>query len=171
MTRRATWLVVLALGLAMPFSMMLRNSSAWTTLISAGYPNVRWVEPATLERWMKEPDANGLVLLDVRTREEQAVSQLPGARRVNAEGPNISSLAIPSDATVVVYCSIGLRSAAIVEELEAAGTKNVFNLEGGIFGWANRDRPIVRGGETVSEVHPYNRFFGMLVRKDRRAPY
>lgn len=171
MNRRATVLFVLALGLAMSFSVLLRNSSAWTALISAAYPGVRWVEPATLDRWMKEPSSVDLVLLDVRSPEEQATSQLPNARRVDAARPNVPSLAIPSDATVVVYCSIGLRSAAIVEKLEAAGATNVFNLEGGIFDWANQDRPMVRGSEKVDEVHPYNRFFGLFVRKDRRAAY
>lgn len=149
--------------------MMSRNTNAWTSLISAGYPRVRWVEPETLEHWMQNPDTNRLVLLDVRSPAEQSVSQLRGARRVDARRPNVSALEIPNDATVVVYCSIGLRSAAIVEELEAIGNRNVYNLEGGIFDWANRGRPLVRGEESVTEVHPYNGFWGMLVRGDRRA--
>ena len=153
----------------MSFAMMIRNASAWTSLISAAYPRARWVEPETLERWMQEPDDNGLVLLDARSPAEQFVSQLPGARRVDARRPNVSALEIPNDATVVVYCSIGLRSAAIVEELEAIGIRNVYNLEGGIFDWANQDRALVRGEAQVTEVHPYNQFWGMLVRGDRRA--
>lgn len=153
----------------MSFAMLIRNASAWTALVSAGYPSVRWVDPETLERWMKDPGDNGLVLLDVRDPEEQALSHLPGAQHVNASRPDLLALDIPRDATVVVYCSVGLRSAAIVDDLEATGVQNVYNLKGGIFDWANRDRPIVRGHEPASEVHSYNGFWGMLLRKDRRS--
>jgi 3-mercaptopyruvate sulfurtransferase SseA len=69
----------------------------------------------------------------------------------------------------VAYCSIGYRSAAIIEDLERAGIQNVYNLEGGLFDWANQGRPIYRGEERVEEVHPFNRLWGLLLRSDRRA--
>ncbi|MBW1904170.1 MAG: rhodanese-like domain-containing protein, partial [Deltaproteobacteria bacterium] len=86
-----------------------------------------------------------LVLLDVRTPEEQRVSHLQDARLVDARNPNIGALTIPTGATVVVYCSMGYRSASIIEALEQTGRPNIYNLEGGIFDWANQDRPIYRG--------------------------
>ncbi len=149
--------------------MAARSASAWRALISVRFPDVRWVEPETLLGWMGESDANELVLLDVRNPEEQALSQLRGAQALDPGSPNIAGLRIPEDAKVVVYCSIGYRSAAIIEDLERAGIRNVYNLEGGLFDWANQDRPIYRGGERVDRVHPFNRLWGLLLRRDRRA--
>ena len=169
MNRRSAWVAVLALCITISFAMAARSAGAWTALIAARFPDVRWVEPETLERWMGDSGANELVLLDVRSPEEQALSQLRGAQRLNAGNPNIAQLRIPEDAKVVVYCSIGYRSAAIVRDLERAGIQNVYNLEGGLFDWANQDRPLYRDEDRVDEVHPYNRLWGLLLRRERRA--
>ena len=168
MKRRWAWGAVLALALTMSLATAARNSSSWKALISARFPEVRWVDPDTLARWMGGSGPEELVLLDVRNSEEQELSQLRGAQRLDPRDPNIAGLEIPEDATVVVYCSVGYRSAAIVEDLERAGIENIYNLEGGIFDWANQHRPIYRGDQRVDEVHPYNRFWGLLLRKDRR---
>lgn len=169
MKRRWTWVAVLALGITMSFTVTARSARTWKAFISARFPDVRWVEPETLVRWMGGSGANELVLVDVRSPEEQALSHLRGARRLDAGNPNIAALTIPEDAKVVVYCSIGYRSAAIIEDLERAGIQNVYNLEGGLFDWANQGRPIYRGEERVEEVHPFNSPWGLLLRSDRRA--
>jgi rhodanese-related sulfurtransferase len=143
--RRWIWVAVLALGLTVSFATMARRSSAWKALISVGYPDVRWVDGETLSRWMNKTSDEVLVLVDARTPDEQQVSQ------------------------VVVYCSIGYRSAIIVEQLTQAGVQNVYNLDGGLFEWANQDRPIYRGEEQVHEVHRFNRIWGLLLRRDLRA--
>ena len=153
----------------MTFATAARSPSAWKALISARFPDVRWVDAETLAGWMSGSGKSELVLVDVRNSEEQEVSQLQGAQRLNPVHPDIAALKIPEDATVVVYCSVGYRSAAVVEDLERAGIQNVYNLEGGLFDWANQDRPIYRGEERVEEVHPFNRLWGLLLRKDRRA--
>ena len=96
------------------------------------------------------------------------MSHLRDARHLNASNPDIEALAIPPGATVVVYCSIGYRSATIIEKLGRAGIQNVYNLEGGLFDWANQGRPVYRGGQRVDEVHPFNRIWGLLLRKNLR---
>ncbi|NNL66826.1 MAG: rhodanese-like domain-containing protein, partial [Myxococcales bacterium] len=63
--------------------------------------------------------------------------------------------ALPAEARVVVYCSVGYRSGAIAKRLGERGVERVYNLEGGIFLWANQGRPVVRAGQPVREVHPY----------------
>lgn len=169
MKRRWLLFALLALGLTMSFVSAARNASAWKALISARFPDVHWVDAETLASWMSGTNAGELVLLDVRSGEEQEVSQLHDAQDLDPEHPDIASLRIPKDAKVVVYCSIGYRSAAVIEDLERAGIQNVYNLEGGLFDWANQDRPVYRGEERVQEVHPYSRLWGLLLRKDRRA--
>jgi len=167
--RRWIWVAVLALGLTVSFATMARKSSAWKALISVGYPDVRWVDGETLSEWMNKTSDEVLVLVDARTPEEQQVSHLRDARHLDASNPDIEALAIPADATVVVYCSIGYRSAIIVEQLTRAGVQSVYNLDGGLFEWANQDRPIYRGEEQVHEVHRFNRIWGLLLRRDLRA--
>jgi rhodanese-related sulfurtransferase len=64
---------------------------------------------------------------------------------------------------MVVYCSIGYRSARLVEKLREGGFSEAKNLEGSIFQWANEGRPVVQNGEVVEEVHPYNKTWGLLL--------
>ena len=65
--------------------------------------------------------------------------------------------------SIVVYCSIGYRSARLARELEQQGVEGVLNLEGSIFEWANSGHGVEREGEAVSEVHPYDEDWGRLL--------
>ncbi len=111
-----------------------------------------------------------VVLLDVRTEAEYAVSHLRGAQRVDPDHPDLAALAdLPRDAPIVAYCSVGYRSSALVEKLQRQGFTNVANLKGSLFRWANEGRPVVRDGRDVGVVHPYNATWGRLLDKVRRA--
>ncbi len=169
MRARFAWVIVIVLGVTVALALVMRNAATWKALISARFPGVEWVDSETLSEWMIRSSNEELVLLDVRGPEEQKVSQLRGARRVDAREPELDALAIRKDAKVVVYCSIGYRSAVLVEDLKRAGAKHVYNLEGGIFDWANQGRPIYRGEERVREVHPFNGVWGFLLRPELRA--
>ena len=111
-----------------------------------------------------------VVLLDVRTQEEYAVSHLPGAVRLDPDAPDLTPLdTLRRDAPIVAYCSVGYRSALMTERLRAAGFSRAVNLEGSIFRWANEGRPVVRDGERVRQVHPYNRLWGQLLDDELHA--
>lgn len=112
--------------------------------------------PEHLEKEMKK-DSN-LVILDIRERSEYMVSHLKDAKLLSYKRFNINSVSsIPKDARIVVYCSIGYRSERVGEKLLAAGYKNVFNLYGGIFNWANNQYPIYNAtNETTTQVHTFN---------------
>lgn len=137
--------------------------------IDARYQGIDWVDGATLSRWMSE-EGRELVLLDVRQPREYAVSHLRGARQVDPGRRDVSGLELPSGATIVVYCSVGYRSAALAQRLEAAGYQHIYNLVGGLFQWANEDRPVFRSGRRVQQVHPYDEEWGRLLDEERRAP-
>ena len=166
---RWKWVAVLSLLLGVFAVIVATHPGSWKGLISAQFPGGEWVDGETLSDWMEGTSPSNLVLLDVRTPEEYAVSHLRRAQSVDPGNPDVEALSIPVDATVVVYCSIGYRSAAIIDELKDAGIDDVYNLEGGLFEWANRDRPVYRGDERVREVHPFNRWWGMLLKRERRA--
>jgi rhodanese-related sulfurtransferase len=128
--------------------------------ISIAHPDVRWVDAPTLARWVEE---RPVVLLDARAIAEHRVSHLASAAHVDPDRGDLSGLEIARDARVVVYCSVGWRSAIVAERLRRAGFRDVYNLEGGIFGWANAGRPVFRGTERVRVVHPYDAVWGRLL--------
>lgn len=137
--------------------------------ISARFPEVEWVDTETLAAWIDGESPIEPVILDVRSDGEFAVSHLAGAVRVDPNAAELRSLSIPTDAIVVVYCSVGYRSGAIAERLSAAGIDDVYNLTGGIFAWANEGRSLVRDGAPVDRVHPYGAIWGLFLRSDLRA--
>lgn len=111
-----------------------------------------------------------VLLLDARSTAEFRVSHLAGAVRAQSVAAALNAIrADMQDATIVVYCSVGYRSSRLVSRLQAQGVENVFNLEGSLFAWANEERPLVRGDETVSRVHPYNDDWRQLLNKRVRA--
>jgi rhodanese-related sulfurtransferase len=168
---RKTWLWVILVGLVVAVSVLFigPRPESLTPVIGARFPDVRWVDAETLAEWMERGSADDVVLLDARRSDEFAVSHLRGAIRVDPDQPEIGSLDLATDRTVVVYCSVGYRSGAIAEALAAAGYESVYNLEGGIFAWANEGRPVFRGDDEAAVVHPYDAVWGVLLRKDLRA--
>ena len=71
---------------------------------------------------------------------------------------------VPLNTRIVVYCSVGYRSAKVAQQLQRAGYENVFNLSGGIFQWVNRGKPIFKDNRQVEIVHPYNFIWGKLLK-------
>lgn len=136
----------------------------WTAverMIAARYPGTPTISTDSLAARL---DAASPLLLDVRTEEEFAVSHLAGARRVEPNDALPPWLdALERDTPIVAYCSVGIRSAALVERLREAGFTRAGNLRGSIFRWANEGRPVVRGDSVVREVHPYSRRWGRLL--------
>ena len=138
----------------------------WNTvdaIIADEFPDVPGVNTAELAAALAD-DPSGVVILDARAREEFVVSHLPGARHVGSDADAAGRLAATTPgARVVVYCSVGYRSAALVERLREAGHGNAVNLEGSIFRWADEGRPVYRGATRVEQVHPYNERWGSLL--------
>ena len=100
-------------------------------------------EARTLAAWPA-----GIVLIDVRTAEEYGAGHLPHARTIPLDeiGPALDSGDFPFDshAPLLVYCRAGSRSAQAAALLSRHGYARVYDLEGGITAWGERDYPIVR---------------------------
>jgi predicted sulfurtransferase len=69
------------------------------------------------------------------------------------------------DRLIVVYCSVGYRSADLVNKLREKGFTKVYNLEGSIFKWRNEGNKVYSGNQEVKLVHPFNRKWGELLNK------
>ena len=107
-------------------------------------------------------------ILDTRKRKEFEVSHLPVATWVGYKKFDITNVeaAYPDKTTpLVVYCSVGVRSEKIGEQLIKAGYTDVKNLYGGIFEWKNKGYPVYDpNGNSTEKVHAYNRWWGRLLK-------
>ena len=106
------------------------------------------------------------LIFDTREKEEYMVSHIPGALWVGYSTFEMDSLKrhYPKDTTIVVYCSVGIRSENIGEELIEHGFTDVHNLYGGIFEWKNLGRPVVDSlGNDTENVHAYSKYWGHLL--------
>jgi len=132
------------------------KSSEFKQTIDSLYENT--VPLITIEELIKI-DKYNLYILDTREDDEFHVSHLKNARHVGNFWFDMRKVYdIPINATVVVYCSVGVRSEKIGEKLIAAGYKNVLNLYGGIFEWINQSHPVYKqNGVQTAEIHTYDK--------------
>jgi len=110
---------------------------------------------------------DNIVFIDTREWKEYAVSHIPGAIFTGYDNFMWQNLnTIDKNAEIVVYCSIGVRSQNIGEKLKEKGFTNVKNLYGGLFLWADQERPMeTKDGNDTDKVHGYNKFWGKWVKK------
>jgi sterol desaturase/sphingolipid hydroxylase (fatty acid hydroxylase superfamily)/rhodanese-related sulfurtransferase len=170
------WLAVLAAALLFALFWAIlhrqRTMDAALALARRDYPNVPRIQVSDLKEWFANTSRPQPQLFDVRTKEEYAVSCLPGARRIepNARVKSVRDI-MDTNRPAVFYCSIGYRSSEIVAALQDAGLTNMVNLEGSIFAWALAGLPLE---EPVTKkptrlVHPFSESYSTLLPKDIAA--
>lgn len=134
------------------------------------FPAVLWLDPDELALWRSDSSRAQPLLLDARTPAEYAVSHLDGATRIDPRRPVLRGLSgFSRDTPVVVYCTVGYRSARVAQWLRRQGFRTVYDLAGGIFAWANQGRLMKADGRVVTTVHPYNELWGRLLVPRARA--
>lgn len=164
-----------AVGRAQDASAIENKGPTWAAmlaLVRERFPQVSQLSTAELAAWRNDAARPQPVLLDAREPAEFAVSRLPGAVRVAPDTTAKAILArIEPGRPVVVYCSVGYRSSRLAARLTEGGRRDVHNLEGSIFAWANEGRPLVAGDEqSAKQVHPFDAGFGKLLKPELRAP-
>jgi rhodanese-related sulfurtransferase len=100
------------------------------------------------------------VLLDAREPKEYKVSHLGNADLIGYDNFDLGRVIDNYDVndTIIVYCSVGYRSGKIGEQLQRAGYRHVYNLDGGLFRWVNQGKPIVNQEDLpTSTVHGFNK--------------
>jgi rhodanese-related sulfurtransferase len=148
------YLLILFCLLSSPLIAQIKNPEYKQTLDSLYKHTVPLI---TIDEFIKI-DKYNLHILDTREEDEFMVSHIKNARHVGNFWFDMRKVYdIPKNSTVVVYCSVGIRSEKIGEKLIAAGYKNVFNLYGGIFEWVNQGHPVYKqNGVQTAEIHTYN---------------
>ena len=111
-----------------------------------------------------------LVLLDTRAKAEYNVSHLKDAVWLGYENLNLKALEdIDKNQQLIVYCSIGVRSEQIGEQLKAMGYDNIKNLYGGIFEWTNQGYLVFQNQQQTQKVHAYDEFWGKFLLKAEKV--
>jgi adenylyltransferase/sulfurtransferase len=83
-------------------------------------------------------------VLDVRAEHEAQIAQVQWVDKLQPH-TTVSTIAdeLPKDRDILVYCKAGGRSAKACQQLRELGFDRLYNLEGGITGWAKQvDRSI-----------------------------
>jgi rhodanese-related sulfurtransferase len=147
----------------------IRTMESAITAVRADFPAVKSVSPKALRLY--QTSSVPLLILDVRAKEEFDVSRLSGAVHFEKPKDLIDFLLRQKEKpdTIAVYGSLGFRSAEFIEAA-SKGAAGLENLEGGIFAWANAGMPLEDSqGDSTTLVHPYNKIWGRLLDKEKRA--
>lgn len=150
----------------------LAQTLAWWAVgrwVQRAFPGVPTLTTQQLADWLSQGSAPSPILLDVRQDDEFAVSHLAGAHRA-ASLEAALALGLDRDRPIVAYCSVGYRSARLVNQLQGLGYTEVYNLAGSIFKWANEGRSLVSQSQLEPRVHPYNAIWRKLLKPGLAAP-
>jgi glyoxylase-like metal-dependent hydrolase (beta-lactamase superfamily II) len=80
---------------------------------------------------------DGAAILDIREPSEYQAGHIEGSVHVPLGTLSDSTHRVPNDRPVVVYCGHGERASTAISLLEAAGWRDLINLDGGIGAWSN----------------------------------
>ena len=120
------------------------------------FPDVKEITPQEVEDAQK---SGNLVLVDVRSPEEQAISMIPGAITAEAFAAAEDSY---RDKTVVTYCTIGARSGIYADGLRKKGF-DVSNLKGSLLAWTHAGLPLKNSeGKDTKRVHVYGKKWNLV---------
>jgi rhodanese-related sulfurtransferase len=163
LARQRLLLACLLAPLTLLLSGFFFGSPTWEDidkLIGKKYPTVAHIEVEELHAALERGETP--LLIDARAPEEYAVSHLPGAHNLTTVG----EVRADKETAIVVYCSVGVRSAILAKALQEAGFSHVRNLRGSIFAWAEKGYPLWRGDTSADKVHPYDKKWGTLLNSD-----
>lgn len=136
-------------------------------MIRLKFPDLPQLTVPQLKAWLDDSSRRLPVLIDVRSQIEFDDGHLQGAVRADDAGAAKRSLATAAlDTPIVVYCSVGYRSAQVTQGLVKLGYTQVKNLEGSLFEWANAGLPVYQGNKLTAKVHPYDSDWGQLLRRE-----
>lgn len=138
--------------------------------VAKAFPDIRHITPQELASRLADP-AQRIILLDVRSADEFAVSRIAGAVRIAPDERRADAIVQAAGAIegkfVVAYCAIGLRSSRVLvrvgQMLKERGATGIANVSGGLFRWRNERRPMVDVAGPTTAIHPHNVLWRQLL--------
>jgi len=99
------------------------------------FANIKEIDAGKLAEWMGD-ESKAFRIIDVREQMEIAQGSIPGAEAMPMSGIANRLGEIGQEEHVVFICRSGARSGQVVSYLTQNGFENVYNLRGGVLGWA-----------------------------------
>ena len=119
----------------------MTNPKSVQQLIIEAVQNFPQTTPADLQSRLEAGEQ--IVVIDVREPDEFARGKIPGAYTIPRGVLELQvDGRLPRDATVVLYCAAGARSALACKSLGEMGYEKLENLEGGFQKWAASGLPV-----------------------------
>jgi len=102
------------------------------------------ISPKELQQWLQDEAREKPFMLDVREPWEYEYCHLENARLLPMNQVPQQYSDLDKDADIVVICHHGVRSYQVARFLEHYGFAKVYNLQGGMDGWARDVDPSMR---------------------------
>jgi len=119
----------------------MSNPKSYQQMVSEALRTIPEVAPADLQSRLSGGEQ--IVVIDVREPEEFARGKIPGAHTIPRGVLEMQvDGRLPREATVVLYCGVGGRSALAAKSLADMGYEKVENLQGGWSAWTNAGLPV-----------------------------
>jgi rhodanese-related sulfurtransferase len=98
----------------------------------------------SIEEFEKMSGKKKNMVVDVRTPEEVAAGHLAGSVNINflGEGFQEEITKLNKNKTYLLYCKSGNRTRKAADQMQKAGFKHVYMLEGGITAWNEAGKPV-----------------------------
>lgn len=93
--------------------------------------------PRDLDAWRQDASRPAPLLVDVREPWEHAICVIEGSMLVPLSSVPLRVAELPKDRDLVLVCHHGNRSQRAAAWLEQQGYSRLFNLKGGVEGWAS----------------------------------
>lgn len=118
-------------------------AKSYNQIVAEAMAVVPGITPGDLQARLEAGEQ--IVIVDVREPNEWTGGLIPGAHPVPRGVLELQvDGKLPLDATVVLYCAGGGRSALAARSLQEMGFSRVENLEGGFQAWAGSGLPVDR---------------------------
>lgn len=104
---------------------------------------VRTITPIEASTLIEERGGDpGFVIIDVRRPDEFAGGHIPGA--INIDSAHLSEHLgdLDREATCLIYCQRGGRSAGVREVMRDAGFREIYDIGGGLSAWKAAGLPV-----------------------------
>jgi rhodanese-related sulfurtransferase len=155
----AAWVLALVMvighqgGLAAPRSDPQKKQAVYQ--MYAGYkkdfPEVTDITPRETMQLLAQKKK--VVLVDVRSPEEQQISMLPGAVTREEFLRNLDQY---RNHVIIGYCTISYRSGKLAQDLSTQGI-TMHNLQGGLLAWLHEGGRVYSQGVETDKVHVYGK--------------
>ena len=119
----------------------MTTPKSYQQMVNEALQTVPEVAPGDLQSRLSGGEQ--IVVIDVREPEEFARGKIPGAHTIPRGVLEMQvDGRLPREATIVLYCGVGGRSALAAKSLADMGYDKVENLQGGWSGWMQAGLPV-----------------------------